>query len=698
MNATSRTIVFVVVAAVSFGLAITADQFTKPAKLSGDYGKFGQDFFPEFKDPAKATALQVVSFNEELAASKEFTVVNKDGWRIKSHNNYPADGKDQLAKSAASVMALKRGAIVSHREADHERFGVLDPLDEKKDTPLKGRGTRITMLEKGEIALADFIIGNKVEGSEDKRYLRKPDEKTVYMVSAKFDISTKFTDWAETDLLKVGGIDITHLKSTRPKFNDDEELEGVDVVELSREKSADPWKLLGLDDAAEELKADEVTTMVSTLDDLKLVGVRVKPSLAGKSLLSADLRLNVPAELRSNPEFIQQAQSVLISSLGEKGFKVGKDEEGNRQLFSNEGELVASTKDGVVYRMTFGSVFSGSEEDLEIGRNEETKPDAAKSKTEDKKDEPLDDKKPKPENVTKGRYLFVRAEFDQKLLGEAPVEPVKPEPPPGVDPLDDVKSEGKDKPADTEKKDDTAKGSDPKKEDGAKPEADSKDAKKEADSKESKCGEDEAAKEKEKAKPDDAKPTPESNDDTKKDADKKPAEPTAKDKDAEKTKDEKPADDKPKDEKKPEKKEEPKIDLKAQYQEALKKFDVEKGSFVAATVAYEAKIETGKTKVKELNDRFADWYYVISNDSFDKLRLNRSELVKKKLPAEATDKKPEASDAKPENPASEPEKKPDADKPAPTDKSTDPEKPSEKDKKPEADKPAADKPKADADK
>ena len=42
------------------------------------------------------------------------------------------------------------------------------------------------------------------------------------------------------------------------------------------------------------------------------------------------------------------------------------------------------------------------------------------------------------------------------------------------------------------------------------------------------------------------------------------------------------------------------------------------------------KYEKGKEKSENLNNRFADWYYVISGASFDKLNLNRQDLVVKK--------------------------------------------------------------------
>ncbi|TXT22353.1 MAG: Uncharacterized protein FD138_3486, partial [Planctomycetota bacterium] len=98
----TRTLAFVIVAVVSTALAVTSNQFTKPAKLDGG-DDFGKEFNPDFSDAGKATAMRVVSFDADTAASKMFTVQYDDGWKIPSYHNYPADGKDQLAKAAASV-------------------------------------------------------------------------------------------------------------------------------------------------------------------------------------------------------------------------------------------------------------------------------------------------------------------------------------------------------------------------------------------------------------------------------------------------------------------------------------------------------------------------------------------------------------------------------------------------------------------
>jgi hypothetical protein len=45
---------------------------------------------------------------------------------------------------------------------------------------------------------------------------------------------------------------------------------------------------------------------------------------------------------------------------------------------------------------------------------------------------------------------------------------------------------------------------------------------------------------------------------------------------------------------------------------------------------YQSKLEAGRKNVEELNTRFGDWYYVISNDVFQKVHLGREDVVKEK--------------------------------------------------------------------
>jgi hypothetical protein len=146
---------------------------------------------------------------------------------------------------------------------------------------------------------------------------------------------------------------------------------------------------------------------------------------------------------------------------------------------------------------------------------------------------------------------------------------------------------------------------------------------------------------KEEPKKDDAKKAEAKKDDAKKDESKKPAEKAGDKKDA-------PADAK-KDEKKPE-------EIKAERDRIEKENKRKQEEF-------DKKVEDGKKEVKELNDRFAEWYYVISDDVFRKIRVNREELIRKK---EKKEEKTDAADKKGDDDhAGHDHAKPAAEKPKP---------------------------------
>jgi hypothetical protein len=50
---------------------------------------------------------------------------------------------------------------------------------------------------------------------------------------------------------------------------------------------------------------------------------------------------------------------------------------------------------------------------------------------------------------------------------------------------------------------------------------------------------------------------------------------------------------------------------------------------------YDTAIKNGQTKVKELNDRFADWYFIISDDVYKKIHLGRADIIKVKVAEDA---------------------------------------------------------------
>jgi len=387
-----KTLAFVAVALVLTGAAVVRLPDRRGGALD-DFKDQGQFFFPEFKDPFACTDLEVVEYDNATATARQFKVMFKDGkWVIPSHHNYPADAKDRLAKTAGGVMDLKKDTIRSDRAEDHESLGVLDPLDLK--APLKGRGKRVTLRDKSEKVLADFIIGNEVRDRPGMRYVRVPNSKRTYGVQVKAELSTRFADWIETNLLKL---DASHVRSiTFDNHKVDPErgqiLQG-EVVKIERKDGGAPWTLDKEIPAGQELNTEKLSALTSALSDLKIVGVRPKPPG-----LSRDLKVSASND-------VKPTTNAEANSLIQRGFYPLRD----GRLVSNQGDVVVRTDEGAVYTLRYGEVVLGTGESVEAGGKDEGKADA-------KKADP---------GTTENRFLMVTVGFDPSLI-PAPEKPKEP--------------------------------------------------------------------------------------------------------------------------------------------------------------------------------------------------------------------------------------------------------------------------------
>ncbi|GIX03425.1 MAG: hypothetical protein KatS3mg113_0431 [Planctomycetaceae bacterium] len=521
MSETQKTYAFIAVAVVSMGLALIAAP--RPPKAPPAFEMVGQEFYPQFTEPDKAQQLQVIAYNSETAEARIFSIEYKDGkWRIPSHHNYPADAKDRLARCAASLIGLKRGAVAGYRETDHPQFEVVDPLDEKS-TSLR-RGQRITLRDSSGNVLVDYIIGKQVPNRTGFYYIRRPDEKVTYTAKISLDLSTKFADWIEPDLLKVDSWRLN--KIVIDNYSVDLErgrIVGREQNVLTKKSGESNWQLEGLNAEEEEVNQDEVRKLVNALDDLRIVGVRPKPPR-----LQRDLKLDEGLQL----------DDLTRLDLQSKGFYFARTPDGNLQMVSREGDVTALTDQGVQYQLHFGEVFSGTDEEIELGftKSEEEKKSENESSPQDQNGKTGDDNKSSESSpnkpLKKSRYLFVTAHFNPEGIGSKPEEPTKP-------------SEPGDPPADPEPQ-------------------------READSPAS-------ALELENVGP--------------------WAEYREK---------------------------------KRAYEAALADYETKKKKYDDDLKSWEEKRQEGEKKVQELNARFADWYYVISGESFENLRQGRKTLVKSK--------------------------------------------------------------------
>lgn len=342
----------------------------------------GEVFFPDFTNPNDATSLEVVSFDEQTGTAQPFKVEFANGrWTIPSHNNYPADGKDRLAKTAAGVIDLRRGDFRTDLPSEYQACGVIDPLDESIASPA-GRGRRITIAGASGDALADLIVGAEVPGRAGFRFVRVPGEKRVYATKFDADISANFADWIEKDLLRTTKGSITKIILNDYSIN--ERTLSVDQRErlvLQKNAGGTGWKFEGGKGGKPD--SGKVESLLLALDELSIVGVRPKP----KGL--ADV-LNKVAGANS----ISQQDWY---SLQEKGYYLTRD----GQLLSNEGEVQFFTDNNLHYTLRFGEVAYGSGAALTAGGTPESSSNAAASDN---------------------RYLFISIDY----TGGGKAEPPKP--------------------------------------------------------------------------------------------------------------------------------------------------------------------------------------------------------------------------------------------------------------------------------
>jgi hypothetical protein len=377
MSELKKTTVFSGAAIVLVVLAL----LTAPRRAAPDaFFDVGETFFPEFTDPDAATTLEVVEFDEDTAAAAIFRVTNRNGlWTIPSHHDYPADGKERLARTAAEVIAITKDDFRSDSVTDHEAFGVIDPLDQSVST-LRGRGRRVTFKGASEEVLGDLIIGNPVEGQPGLSFVRVPDQNRVYSARTNIDISTQFNDWIETNLLEVERDDVKHIALN--EYQVDERTGGV---RRGGEFAVD-WvdeDVLVANDVPDGMEVDfvQMNVLVGALMGVEIVGVRPKPEG-----LTGNLRQAFEARTITNTD---------LQTMQSRGFYPTQSGE----MLSNEGELLVRTGEGVLYTLRFGEILFGSGNAVAIG------------------DETSDDQEA---GVGENRYVLITAEFDASALPEPP--------------------------------------------------------------------------------------------------------------------------------------------------------------------------------------------------------------------------------------------------------------------------------------
>lgn len=499
MNETTKSLIFVGVAA----LAAIGAFFARPtAGTMPPSGTEVKTLFESFTDPALAKSLEIVRPDEASATIQTFKVQQENGlWVIPSSGNYRADARDRVKNAATALIGREVIGVATDKQTEHELYGVVQPDASKASVNLKGVGMLISVKDASGKDLASLIVGKSLKGQPDQHFVRVPTQDRVYVAKISPDqISTKFEDWIEKDLLNLNPLEVSSIEIKNyaviaardstgrvgrqrvPRadltINYDDKLSKwtpgpMTVYSIQQKKSNDAPLT-----EQEELDAAKLDELRTGLDNLQIAGVRRKPA-------------GFTADLKADKSFVDNEES--LQSLMSKGFFPGETSPGVIEIFGTDGELRIFTKDGVQYDLRFGDIDQGEQGKATAELN---------------------------------RYMLVSVKLNEAAIPQPVLipEPNGPEPP-------------KNKNKEGEKKEGEAQ---------------------------------EGEKSDDQQKPDD-------------------------------------------------------VAAEAKFKQELERIKKENERMQSE---YTQKLNKAKNRVKELNYRFADWYYLVSNDTFKKLSLTRADIVK----------------------------------------------------------------------
>jgi hypothetical protein len=616
MNEISKTVVFVASAAAALGIGWFA---SKPADREDlVQQELGKPFFPDFAAEKRSAiaGAEIVDFDSSSDTTHDLKVVLRDGaWQINPEKQgYPEVNADRLADVIDAVSDLKKLSVVGDDRSKHREFGVVDPgnpAELKEGT--EGVGKRVEVFDDAQHALVKLVVGKADDKNAKLRYVRRPDQDMVYQTEIAADkLSSRFEDWVPPNLLDATGTDLRFAKiddygvdyDGEPKppvmqggvifiqppsedaiFRSKAVLEMKPVTKTGSTTPTDEWQVADFqtfDKAAKtykerKLAADEqiesfkLSSLGRALAAVKVVDAVKKPKLLAADLASETTFLTNPA----SPIRRDRESYTLMVAYGFEPALTGKSDEAS--IICHEGELTAGFANGVEYHLRFGDITGKGRgaASSDAGKKDDAK--TGEAKTDDKSA----DGAAKGADTAPNRYLMVTARFNEQLVPKPKLTELPAETPAAAAPA----------PAKTEEKKEEKKAEEPKSPTKVEPSDDASSCDDQEPAK------DETAKKDEPAKPADDKKTNEEKAEEKATGESK-AEPA------------KPA-------MTPEERQRIKTDNETKQKE------------------YDDKLKAGREKAKELNAKFAEWFYVISDSTYQDLNVDPTSLIRKETPAAA---------------------------------------------------------------
>ncbi|MEC9091267.1 MAG: DUF4340 domain-containing protein, partial [Planctomycetota bacterium] len=268
------------------------------------------------------------------------------GWVIPSKFGYPVDSDEKLIHTAASLSGLVVLGIASEDPTDEETYGVVEPEPGLK-AGQEGVGTKVTLKDREKQDVASIIIGKAVKDEADRRFVRIPGQRFIYV--CEYDpsiLKTDFFAWINPKILDFGNRwSISKLSIDKYSLAKSAllEIEKSYLADLVLERNQ--WTTRSFSDGGDPtakplLDVAELERVRLALENFEIQDVNAK-SLA----LAISLR-----ERKGIPNTFK-----VVNAIQKYGFFVDEQVTPARSVGAG-GELAFTETSGIRYRMLFGGM------------------------------------------------------------------------------------------------------------------------------------------------------------------------------------------------------------------------------------------------------------------------------------------------------------------------------------------------------
>ncbi len=198
MKPLHTTLMMGLLAVVCCGTAATFFPWNESEKTTETATKL----FDEFEN--QVWAIKISRYDRETEGLKSIALRRKLlKWIIPAKSNFVATGR--IISEVENCLNEKEIlGEQSEDQQDHEKYGVLDPLEYIQATNRDSVGVKLTLEDVNRTVLGSLIVGDKVRDTLDHFYVRKPGQPKIYIIKFNPEIlSTAFGSWLDSNILDL---------------------------------------------------------------------------------------------------------------------------------------------------------------------------------------------------------------------------------------------------------------------------------------------------------------------------------------------------------------------------------------------------------------------------------------------------------------------------------------------------------------